>query len=591
MRSNQMSKKIRYPLFSLIAAIALTLLMRSATIKRPHVVLVQPENGSQHVSQYPVISATVVNLTKGGIKEATLTNGSVFLTEKGSGLRIKASIKHTPGSNVITLMPTAPLKLGTSYVLNITDDIEDRSGNSFVTYTSTFTTASVSTQELQNVKFEKTPLANSSGQYTCLTIGPDGKLYALCLDGLIKRFSINADGTLGKPDSLYALQDAHGKRQQRLAIGLAFDPSSTAGNLVAYATNCSFMLNNAPDWDGKLTRLSGPDLQNTQDILVNLPRSAKDHLTNSIAFGPDGALYFTQGSTTAMGEGDKTWSYRQEHLLSAAVLRLDLGKLGPVLPLDVKTKEGEGSYNPYAANAPLTIYATGLRNAYDLVWHSNGELYVPTNGSAIGGNTPKSVEGVLRANGQVYNGPEVPALKNVQQVQRDFLFRIKKGGYYGHPNPIRGEYVMNGGNPTTGADPAQVDAYPVGTKPDPNWRGFAFDFMANKSPDGVIEYKGNAFNGALNGKLLVARYSTINDIIVLTPGGPQNDIVSYSDGSAIEGLSGLVMPLDLTEDVRNGNIYVSEFGAERITLLRPKATAGKETANTTKPQSQHSAGK
>src|SRR5205085_9982458 len=125
-------------------------------------------------------------------------------------------------------------------------------------------------------KFEKTPLANTTGQYTSLTFGPDGKLYALCLDGLIKRFSVNVDGTLGKPDSIFALQDAHGKRQQRLSVGLTFDPSSTANNLVAYATNCSFMLNGAPDWDGRLTRLSGPNLQTTQDILVNLPRSAKD---------------------------------------------------------------------------------------------------------------------------------------------------------------------------------------------------------------------------------------------------------------------------------------------------------------------------
>lgn len=570
-----MSRKIRYPFFALIASIVLTLLMRSATIKRPHVVLVQPENGAQHVSERPVISATVVNLTKGGIKATTLTNTNVFLSEKGTGIRVPASVKNVDGSNVITLTPTTPLKLGTSYVLNVSDDVEDRSGNSFVTYTSTFTTASVPTKELLNVKFEKLPLPNTAGQYTSLTIGPDGKLYALALDGLIKRFPINTDGTLGKPDSLYALQDAHGKRQQRLSIGLTFDPASTPNNLVAYVTNCSFMLNDAPDWDGRLTRLSGTNLQNAQDLVINLPRSAKDHLTNSIAFGPDGALYFTQGSTTAMGEGDKTWSYRQEHLLSAAVLRLDLNKLG-ALPLDVRTKEGGGNYNPYATNAPLTIYATGLRNAYDLVWHSNGELYVPTNGSASGGNTPASVAGALRPNGQVYNGPVVPALKNVQQVERDFLFRVTRGGYYGHPNPLRGEYVMNGGNPTSATDPAQVDAYPVGTKPDANWQGYAFDFMANKSPDGAIEYKSNAFNGALKGKLLVARYSTINDIIVLTPGGPQKNIVSYSDGASIEGLSGFVMPLDLTEDVRTGNIYVSEFGTERISLLKPKLAPVRE---------------
>jgi hypothetical protein len=330
-----------------------------------------------------------------------------------------------------------------------------------------------------------------------------------------------------------------------------------------------------PDWDGRLSRLSGNNLQTVQDVLINLPRSAKDHVTNSIAFGPDGALYFTQGSTSAMGKADQTWSNRSEHLLSGAVLRLDLAKLGSTLPLNVKTPEGGGTYNPYSANAPLTIYASGVRNAYDLLWHSNGNLYVATNGSAAGGNTPASVNGTLRPDGSTYNGPAIPALTNVQQTQKDFLFRIVRGGYYGHPNPQRGEYVMNGGNPTSLIDPAQVDDYPVGTLPDANWRGYSFDFQNNKSPNGTIEYKSNAFNGVLKGKILVVRYSQHDDIITLTPGGANNDIISSIEGNSIEGFSGFIDPLDLTEDVNTGNIYVSEYGADgKIDLLKTRNISG-----------------
>ncbi|MEP6596458.1 MAG: PQQ-dependent sugar dehydrogenase, partial [Ginsengibacter sp.] len=334
----------------------------------------------------------------------------------------------------------------------------------------------------------------------------------------------------------------------------------------------TFVFLNGPAWDGRLSRLSGSNLQTVQDVLINLPRSAKDHLTNSIAFGPDGALYFSQGSNSSMGNPDKTWSYRMEHLLSGTILRLDISKLG-ALPLDVKTFEGGGTYNPYAANAPLTIYASGFRNAYDIVWHSNGNLYAPTNGSAAGGTTPTSVKGTLRPDGSAYSGPSIQSLKNVPQTQNDFLFRVVKGGYYGHPNPLRGEYVLNGGNPTASIDPAQVNAYPVGTKPDINWRGYSFNFQNNKSPDGAIEYKSNVFNGALKGKLLVVRFSQHNDIITLTTGGPKNDVISSIDGTSIEGFSGFIDPLDLTEDVKTGNIYVSEFGGDgRIILLRPKKT-------------------
>jgi hypothetical protein len=131
---------------------------------------------------------------------------------------------------------------------------------------------------------------------------------------------------------------------------------------------------------------------------------------------------------------------------------------------------------------------------------------------------------------------------------------------------------MNGGNPTSGIDVAEVAGYPVGTLPDANWRGSAFDFKNNASPNGAIEYKSSTFNGALKGKLLVVRYSQHDDIITLTPGADKN-IASSIEGSSIPGFSGFIDPLDLTEDVRNGNIYVSEYGGDsgKITLLRPTA--------------------
>ncbi|MEO6220852.1 MAG: Ig-like domain-containing protein [Ginsengibacter sp.] len=539
-----------------------------STGTRPSVVLVNPENGSQQVSENTSISTSILDLPNGGIDNATITTNDVYLSEEGTGLLIPSNVNGTGGGDAITLVPTFPLKLNTTYTFTITNGVKDLSGASFISYSSTFTTGLGSSGELVNAKFDKIDLPNTAGRHSSLTMGPDGKLYALSIDGMIKRFAVNNDGTLGTPDTLYSIQDAYGVRQQRLAIGFAFDPSATATNLVAWVTHSSFVFLSGPSWDGKLTRLSGNNLQNVQDVLVNLPRSAKDHLTNSVAFGPDGGLYFTQGSMSAMGRADNTWGNRNERLRSGAVLRLDIPKLG-TLPLDVKTSDGAGIYNPYASNAPLTIYASGVRNAYDLVWHSNGSLYVPTNGSAAGGNTPASVAGTLRADGTNYSGPVIPSLTNVQQTQKDFLFRVVKGGYYGHPNPSRGEFVMNGGNPTTSIDPAQVNDYPVGTLPDANWRGYAFDFQNNKSPNGAIEYRSNKFNGALKGKLLVVRYSQNDDIIALTPGGANNDIVSSTEGAYVEGFSGFIDPLDLTEDTLTGNIYVSEYGGDgKIVLLR-----------------------
>jgi hypothetical protein len=541
----------------------------SAT-KRPSVTSVNPDNLSLNVSENTSISTSVLKLPNGGIKNATITSSSVYLTEEATGKVVPSHVNGTGGGDAITLVPSSALKLNTTYKFTITSDVRDTSDSTFIPFSSTFTTGSDSSGALVAAQFDKIDLPNTTGQHTTLTIGPDRKLYALSVDGLIKRFAIKPDGTLGDPELLYALQDSYGRRTSRLAIGFTFDPSATASNLVAWVTHSSFVFQNGPEWDGKLTRLSGPDLKNVQDIVINLPRSTKDHLTNSIAFGPDGALYIAQGSNTAMGSADNTWGSREENLLSGSILRLDVSKLG-TLPINAKTAEGGGNYNPFAPNAPLTIYASGIRNAYDLVWHSNGNLYAPTNGSAAGGNTPESEESTIRPDGKPYNGPSIPALSHVQQTEKDFLFRVVKGGYYGHPNPLRGEYVMNGGNPTASIDPAEVSYYPIGTLPDKNWRGFSYDFHNNTSPNGVIEYKSNVFNGALKGKLLVVRYSQHDDIITLTPGGPNKDIISATEGYSIKGFSGFIDPLDLIEDTTNGNIYVSEFGGfGKITLLRPR---------------------
>ncbi len=539
---------------------------------KPSVVSVNPLNGAVNISANTSISTNVLKLPNGGINNSTINSRSVYLTENATGALVPSHVNGTGGGDAITLVPSSSLKSNTNYKFHITSGVKDLSGASFIPYSSRFTTKATPPVVHSTIAFDKISLPNATGRHSSLTIGPDGKLYALTIDGIIKRFSINANGTLGTPQLLYSLQNAYGTRKQRLAIGFAFDPSATATNLVAWVTHSSYVFLNGPSWDGKLTKLSGSNLQNVKDVLVNLPRSTKDHVTNSIAFGPDRALYFMQASISAMGRAEQTWGYRNENLLSAAVLRLDVSKLG-TLPLNVKTYEGGGTYNPYNLNSPLTIYASGVRNAYDLVWHSNGSLYVPTNGSAAGGNTPASVNGTIRTDGRTYNGPSIPALTYVKQTQKDFLYRVVKGGYYGHPNALRGEYVMNGGNPTSGTDRAEVPAYPVGIKPDVNWRGYSFNFQNNVSPNGAIEYKSSAFNGALKGKLLVVRYSQHDDIITLTP-GTSKDIVSSIEGKSIAGFSGFVDPLDLTENVKNGNIYVSEYGGNgKITLLRPQTRA------------------
>ncbi|MDQ3395071.1 MAG: Ig-like domain-containing protein, partial [Bacteroidota bacterium] len=550
-----------------------SVLVETSTESKPSVVTTNPYNNEENVATNASISTAIMNLPNGAVDNNTLSNATVFLEELPSNTKVSANVNGTGGGDAITLVPSLPLKSNTSYRFTITIGVKDVTGVAFVPFSMTFKTGSSSVVENSQIQFNKVKQTTTDNvKHTTLEIGPDGKLYATTIDGKIRRYPIADDGTLGIPE-IFSLKDLYGNSEERAIIGLVFDPAATAQNLIIYITHTAFVFEKAPNFTSKITKLSGANLSSVQDIVINLPRSTKDHLTNSLRFGPDGAIYFTQGSNSSMGEADKTWDLRKENLLSAAVLRLDLAKVSS-FPLDVLTSESGGTYNPYTTNAPLTIYASGVRNAYDLVWHSNGQLYVPTNGSGSGGNSPASVNGTLRPDGTTYNGPVIPALTNIQQVQPDLLFKVEKGGYYGHPNPLRGEYVMFGGNPTSANDPAQLNAYPVGTLPDANWKGFVFNFDLNKSANGAIEYKSNTFNGALKGKLLVTRFSQNKDIITLTPGGDNLNIISAIEGLSIPGFSGFVDPLDLIEDTRNGNIYISEYARNEntkgnITLLKP----------------------
>jgi hypothetical protein len=126
--------------------------------------------------------------------------------------------------------------------------------------------------------------------------------------------------------------------------------------------------------------------------------------------------------------------------------------------------------------------------------------------------------------------------------------------------------VLAGGNPTSGVEEYETTSYPVGTLPDRNLDlADIYDAGLHSSPDGKIEYRG----GALDGKLLMVRYSNGQDIQTFDVAA-NGALSNRSTGiTGITGFGGFDQPLDLTEDVATGNIYVTELGGQRITLLRP----------------------
>lgn len=599
----------------------------------PYVTSILPAPGATNVPLDLGIVADVFLPREGaGVDPTTLVEENVYVyqTSDVTQTPVPATYSTSGGADTISILPSNPLQPNTNYTVVITENVQDASGVGFVPFTSTFTTgAGGGGGTIPGVEFEQLPSGASGGNvYNSVTVGPDGRLYAAAFGG-VYHWDIEADGTLTKETFRPMPADGFGG-SMRMLVGIEFDPRSTANTLILWITHNEGMsfINDTegPHFTGALTRITianpgtGQENWTFEDMAVAFPRSVRDHLTNSLEFGPDISgdgnqdLLLTQGSISAMGERDNAWGLEPETILAGNVLQIDPIELENYVtanggPLNVATGfvtpgsnnlqdannfglgdpevtawPAPGSfYNPYHPDAPITIFANGVRNAYDLVWHSNGEIYVPTNGSAAGGNSP-ATPGTLPASCKVrldtvydgapiYTGPSVPAAFGIVK-QDDYLFRVERGGYYGHPNPTHCTWVLNGGNPTAGDDPAQIgDHYPVGTQPDRAYGGFAFDFGPNKSANGVIEYQSNVFSGALRGKMLVARYNLGQDILVMEAGGPNNDIVATWDD--IPGLGfGFVDPLDITEDASTGNLYVIEYDEVnpaniKITLVRP----------------------
>ncbi len=621
----------------------------------PYVTSVNPPNRSTDVERLVGLGADISVPGAGCGVDPTSLDDNVFLyavnPDGSNGALVPSSSNTSGGNDTINLAPDQALAENTQYRYVI-DGVKSElnsscpdGGDTFPKFQSLFTTGTelggggggggtfdpINEAGDPEVAFDVVELGINGVFFTTLEKGPDGKLYGATNNGQIRRYTINADGTLSNEEILKGVAgDANPgfPSNPRLLIGLTFDEDATANNLIVWVTHTIFGFDNVGQrWSGKISRLSGPNLETVQDVFVNLPRSAKDHVTNSIAYGPDGHLYLSQGSNLAAGVADNSWGTRPETLLTAAVLTFDedsaavQNAISTNTPIDVKTGEawnggGEsnadtsvGTYNPYAANAPLKVFATGIRNAFDLVWHSNGYLYVPTNGTAGGGESPDfpvsgtdySYCSTVRSDGRSANQlPTVDGINNnagamgvqgTHETQRDFMFIVGEngGGYFGHPNPARCEWVLNIGNPLSDKnEPGEGQGgsrYPVGTSPDPNYRGYpnfllnkqVYDFAFNKSPNGVIEYKSNNFSGELQNRLLVVRFSNNNDIFTIQVDS-DGSVLGAQPGADVEGFGNAPGepfndPLEIGQNPSTGDLYLAQYDRggsnQKLYLLRP----------------------
>jgi N-acetylneuraminic acid mutarotase len=284
------------------------------------------------------------------------------------------------------------------------------------------------------------------------------------------------------------------------------------------------------------------------DLVRGLPRSAADHAPNGLALAPDGTtLYVAQASQTNEGAPAERFGYVPEYELSGALLSIDLVRIGE-RPYDLPTRDDpsrpgvDDENDPFGGNGglnqarlvpggPVQVYASGLRNPYDVVVTKAGRVYTVQNGpNRLYGGLPVG-EG---PGDRCTNEPREGGTRGV-----DTLHLIRRNGYYGHPNPTRGECDF--------VPPAVRDAmarFPMST-------------------NGIAEREGALVTVSLNGELYR---------LTLSPGGDR--VVRR------EVLARLASPLDVavqgSRDAFPGTIWVAQYAesgpGSPVAVVEPGAT-------------------
>jgi glucose/arabinose dehydrogenase len=368
--------------------------------------------------------------------------------------------------------------------------------------------------------------------------GPDDRLYVTELLGTIHALTFNSNLQVVGDQAINGHTNLNG---QRLTLGIAIDPASTPSDVRLFVSSSSPSTTSGLLNSGMVTKLSGQNFATVQNVITGLPRAIANHAPNSLHFGPDGRLYIAIGGNTGTGapaDEPNEFGDRPEQWLSAAIV-----------VVDVNAPNFDGTCTPPSlyAQTPcdVQIYATGLRNSYDFVFHSNGYMYATDNGLGVTGAYPPTPTPPCFGVGDATpwnQGGDNPG------TQPDLLHRIEQGKYYGHPNPARSECVFKDGS-YQGVAPLVSYVPPFAILGD------------HLSADGITEYTGAAVCGA-QGSLLIANYSLGQNITKVTLGQGGLSVANIS--TLVSGLAG---PLAITTNP-TGDIFVTELNSNLVTALR-----------------------
>jgi hypothetical protein len=421
------------------------------------------------------------------------------------------------------------------------------------------------------VEFARGVVENAgTDRATTVRFGPDGRLYVGQQNGIIRALTLErvapgayratgSEAIAGLVDLVNHNDDG---TENPGVVGrqlTGIEVAGTAEEPVIYAVTTDPRMGGGPSGldlpidtnSGVLSRLTrdGTGWRRT-DLVRGLPRSKENHAGNGLVLDSAGSrLLLAQGGNTNNGAPSKHFAFVPEYALSGAILSIDLNAVGdgrydlptlddPARPGPVDAGDpfgGAGGANQarQVPGGPVSVYAPGFRNPYDVVLTTAGRVYTVDNGANPGwGDAP------LPAGGHCSNEPRPGG-----EHQEDTLHLIGRAGYYGgHPNPTRAECEF-----LPGRKSAALTTFPAST-------------------NGLVEYRSRVFDGALDGSLLAVSFDNRLYRLRLRPDGrlARKEILFENVAQA---------PLDVTargdDETYPGTIWVADVSTGAITVFEP----------------------
>lgn len=370
-------------------------------------------------------------------------------------------------------------------------------------------------------------------QITAVTIGKDYRYYMGSRTGYVTVAEVNRNLVVERFCKGAFMGDT------RSIGGIAFNPLDSKDRLFV-STSTYYHKKEKKRWDNAKIETVYLDSNKCpvrgETIISGLPVSNHDHGTNHIAFDHQGRMLISCGSSTNGGfsEPKDGLGGVPESPLTAAILEADYMRPG----FDGEVKYDQYT-NPETANVisgDVKPLATGLRNCFGMVMHSNGELYATDNGPNVNfGKTSLSCS---------TSGPDPES--------DDKLLRIVRGQYYGHPNRNRGRkdakqcQYKSPWEPTKGG---YVE--PIG--------------LMKSSTNGIIDYRANTFEGAIRGDLFLSQVAFSEDGLLWRAELSKNGEWLQEGPYYFGGKSGLSLVMGLW-----GELVMPQLEKSTVLVYKPK---------------------